>query len=310
MMQAADRAFLVEVRSALYRAFAALLFVGMHKLLTIALKWTIPPNFGRGLLLLDDILFCAFVIVYLYLAFDMVAVFIPIKRRFVTSEQRGVYEATEQAAMTTKMASRLVADTPDAGLAGYQRQYVGDCQHPPDPDSLSSVIGKAANLLPFSFGISAVGCTVAYYVFNVPLDQVAVVVSVPLIIGFVFVRGFVLFTPLVSDRPRTHSVPPLAFRVSAILLFVSMVGTFAMLASSPVYFWLGLRDVSRDALHVAAVGAALIVGFVVSSVLSLIKPTDLEDVLVIGFWKVWAFPRNCTHRVVDMSHPTKNGRAI
>jgi hypothetical protein len=53
---------------------------------------------GDPLLLVEDILFCGFLIVYLYLAFDMVAVFIPgIRRRaYGPNEQRGVLVPTEQ----------------------------------------------------------------------------------------------------------------------------------------------------------------------------------------------------------------------
>lgn len=80
-MKDEDLAFLTRARSALYRAITTLLFVGIHKLLILALKWTIPSNLGKSLLLLEDILFCAFMVVYLYLAYDMVAVFIPVIKR-------------------------------------------------------------------------------------------------------------------------------------------------------------------------------------------------------------------------------------
>jgi len=207
--------------------------------------------------------------------------------------------------MTTKTEFNTVADAPD--IATVKGRSSEDCPRLPGPDSFSFVVGKGFGILPFSLVISAIACTAAHYIFGIPLNQVAVVVSVPFIMGFAFTRILVLVTPRVSERPRTQNVPPLPFRVTATLVALFTVGTFAMLASSPVYYWLGRQKLASSALKVAALGGVTAVFFVVLAVLSLMEAKDLEEVLIVGFWRLWLFPRTCLHRFMLFSHPTKNG---
>jgi len=93
MMQAEDRAFWVQVWSALQRIGALLLFLGAHKLLDFAFEKALPVSFNQVVLFIEGIVFCGFTIVYVAMVFDMVAVFIPaIKRRAYGPEmQQGAY---------------------------------------------------------------------------------------------------------------------------------------------------------------------------------------------------------------------------
>jgi hypothetical protein len=85
-MQASDRrsedwTFWIQVRSALSRVVALLIFLLAHKLLNVALEWTVPRNFTNGVLWLEDIAYAAFAVIYAALVIEMVVVFIPALRR-------------------------------------------------------------------------------------------------------------------------------------------------------------------------------------------------------------------------------------
>jgi lysylphosphatidylglycerol synthetase-like protein (DUF2156 family) len=85
-MQASDRrsedwVFWTQLRSALYRAAALLLFLLVHKLLNVTLEWTIPQRFTNAVLFVESIAFVAFAVIYVTLVIEMVVVFIPSLRR-------------------------------------------------------------------------------------------------------------------------------------------------------------------------------------------------------------------------------------
>jgi hypothetical protein len=76
------QAFWLRIRAVLYREIALVILMGGHQLLNLVLKWTIPANLSGALTFVVDIVFAGFSVVYLYLVFEMVAVFVPpIKRR-------------------------------------------------------------------------------------------------------------------------------------------------------------------------------------------------------------------------------------
>jgi predicted ABC-type exoprotein transport system permease subunit len=92
-MQASDRrsedwTFWIQVRSALSRVAALLIFLLAHKLLNVALEWTVPRNLANGVLWLEDIAYAAFSVIYAALVVEMVVVFIPALRyRLYPGEQ-------------------------------------------------------------------------------------------------------------------------------------------------------------------------------------------------------------------------------
>lgn len=211
--------------------------------------------------------------------------------------------------MTIQMASEIMAEQPSFKSSEGPTTPL-HYQNAPNPDSLSLVIGKAANLLPFAFLISAAGCLGAHYILGVPTDQLAVVVSVPIVTGFIFVRVLIFLTPELPKPTRMegthHRVPPLAFRVFAIMVVALIVGTISVLAASPVYYYIGLPTIGRGALEVAGSGAALTFVSAVSALVSLMEPDDIEYLLIVGLWKIWHFQRQC----VQLQYLTKNGRVV
>lgn len=83
-----DWAFWIQVRSALYRVSALLLFMLVHKLLNVTLEWVVPRRFTNAVLLLESIAFVAFAVIYISLAVEMVVVFVPALRRRVYPRER------------------------------------------------------------------------------------------------------------------------------------------------------------------------------------------------------------------------------
>jgi hypothetical protein len=84
-MQASERrsedwTFWMQVRSALSRVVAFLIFLLVHKLLNVALEWTVPKNFTNGVIWLEDIAYAAFAVIYAALVVEMVVVFVPALR--------------------------------------------------------------------------------------------------------------------------------------------------------------------------------------------------------------------------------------
>jgi hypothetical protein len=69
--------FWARVWAALQRVIALALFVLAHWGLSLLFRLAAPPNLKRAFLLGEDILFVMFMIVYLYLAWGMIAAFMP-----------------------------------------------------------------------------------------------------------------------------------------------------------------------------------------------------------------------------------------
>lgn len=69
--------FVRRLLAAFYRLAAIFLFLGAQRLLSWVVEWVTPSGLGGTLRLLDAIMALAFIVIYLSLIFEMVAVFIP-----------------------------------------------------------------------------------------------------------------------------------------------------------------------------------------------------------------------------------------
>jgi hypothetical protein len=91
-----DWTFWLQVRSALSRVVAFLIFLAVHKLLNAALEWTVPKNFTNGVIWLEDITYAAFAVIYGALVVEMVVVFIPaLRHRLYPHEQERSEESRD-----------------------------------------------------------------------------------------------------------------------------------------------------------------------------------------------------------------------
>jgi hypothetical protein len=73
--------FWQKVWSAIQRAIALIVFKGVHLLLDYVLNWNTPPDMVPIARFMDDALWIVFNLVYVYLCWEMLAVFIPWLRR-------------------------------------------------------------------------------------------------------------------------------------------------------------------------------------------------------------------------------------
>jgi hypothetical protein len=291
-MQASDRrsedwAFLLQVRSALYRVAALLIFLLAHKLLNVTLEWAVPKKLTDALLLLESIAFAAFGVIYVALVVEMVVVFIPALRRKmypqrVNSDRKGM-----------KMNTQTVT-CEDETRKKTEAECVRRITPPTIKDvSLTRIIERCATLLPMLFLFSTLGCLVGHYILLVPFDRLGVVVLVPMAIGFLLVKWTMLAFPFDPEEAKRQKMPSLAFRFFGIAMIFAVVLSVSFLLSSPVYYLLGWADLGGEALKLAAVGFGIAILSLIGT-LQQVVPGELLALLVVGLWRMailFLFPR-------------------
>ena len=80
------RSFYLKVWIAAQRLVAFLLFAAFHRLLSLVTAYVIPAGFAEGLKFAQAVIGVMFILIYLYLAWDMLSVFLPSRRPFTGSE--------------------------------------------------------------------------------------------------------------------------------------------------------------------------------------------------------------------------------
>jgi hypothetical protein len=159
--------------------------------------------------------------------------------------------------------------------------------------SLLKIIERCVTLLPVLLLFSTVGCLVGHYVLQVPLDRLGVVVSVPLVAGFLLVKWTMVAFPFNAEEVRKQKMPPLAFRFFGLVMIGCIVFGASFLLSSPIYYLFGWGDLGRWALTFAGAG---FVGALIALIgaLQQVVPRELLAMLVVGLWRmaiVFLFPR-------------------
>jgi hypothetical protein len=71
------RAFWGKVWAALCRLIALGIFLTVHFILNRAFAFVIPPNLISSLVFAEDVIFVIFILIYTYLAWDMLTIFLP-----------------------------------------------------------------------------------------------------------------------------------------------------------------------------------------------------------------------------------------
>ncbi len=84
------RAFVSRVGDALLRTLALVIFGVVHWLLEKGIRFVVPSNLDRASILLEDVSFVFFALIYVYLLWDMLKVFIPwINVKLALARSRG-----------------------------------------------------------------------------------------------------------------------------------------------------------------------------------------------------------------------------
>jgi FtsH-binding integral membrane protein len=179
-----------------------------------------------------------------------------------------------------------------------KRKTEADCVRRITPPSLKDVsllrlVERCATLLPMLLLVSTVGCLVGHYFLLVPLDHLGVVVSVPMVIGFLLVKWAMCALPFDPEEVKKHKRPPAAFRFFAFVMIISAVLSVSFLLSSPAYFLLGWAGLGDGALRFAAVGFGLALLGLIGG-LQQVGVGELLALLVAGLWRIailFLFPR-------------------
>ncbi|HLW83700.1 MAG TPA: hypothetical protein VKR60_00715 [Candidatus Sulfotelmatobacter sp.] len=151
--------------------------------------------------------------------------------------------------------------------------------------SLLRLIERCATLLPMLLLFSAIGCLIGHYLLLVPLDRLGVVVSVPMVVGFLLVKWTMCAFPFNPKEARKHKMPPVAFRFFAFVTIISAVLSISFLLSSPAYYLLGWGDLGDGALKSAAVGFGVALLALIGA-FQQVGAGELLALLVGGLWRM------------------------
>jgi hypothetical protein len=164
--------------------------------------------------------------------------------------------------------------------------------------SLPRIIERCVTLLPVLLFFSTVGCAVGYYVLQVPLDRLGVVVSVPLVIGFLLVKWTMVAFPFNAEEVRKQQMPPLAFRFFGLVMIGSTVLSASSLLSAPIYYLFRWDDLGREALMLAVAGFIVAILALIGAFQQVLRKhlllRDLLALLIVALWRmaiVLLFPR-------------------
>jgi hypothetical protein len=165
--------------------------------------------------------------------------------------------------------------------------------------SLARIIERCVTLMPMLFVFSTVGCLVGHYVLRIPFERLGVAVSIPMIIGFLFVKWTMLAFPFDPEEVKKQKRPPAAFRFFGVVMIFFGVFGVGLLLSAPFYYLLGWADLGGGALQVAAVGFGIAILSLIGA-LQQVMPKELLAMLVVSLWRVailFLFPRVFTSRL-------------
>jgi hypothetical protein len=165
--------------------------------------------------------------------------------------------------------------------------------------SLPRIVERCATLLPMLLIFSAAGCLIAHYVLLVPFDRLGVVVSVPMVVGFLIVKWTMLAFPFDPEVVKKQKMPPLGFRVFGSIMILAVVVSMGFLLSAPVYYLFGWADLAGGALQWAGVGFGITVLALIGA-LQQVVPAELLSLLIEGVWRMailFLFPRLVVSRL-------------
>ena len=124
--------------------------------------------------------------------------------------------------------------------------------------TLRNIFRSVFRLTPSFLLASTIGCLTGHFVFKIPHGELGVVVSIPLVVGFLVTRLLVLLVP----DPRAEEVPapkPIRF-LAAFMIFVAGATAAVMLPSAAIYAVLGFGSLAHGAflLGTCAIGGGMV----------------------------------------------------
>lgn len=170
-------------------------------------------------------------------------------------------------------------------------------------------------LIPAFALFSVLGCIIGHFIFSIPHGELAVVVSVPLVVAFILTRFLVLVVP--RETPTDATRPSLPKLIMAALVFLCFAVAVVMLPSSAIYDSIGLNEIAKGALTgaVYSFGAAVILFIldVAAAIAAALPLNEMIDSLVVNavglFWEALRSPTEISIRLLgDYGNPISNAR--
>jgi hypothetical protein len=167
---------------------------------------------------------------------------------------------------------------------------------------IRSLIG----IVPAFFIYAVIACMIGRFVFGIPHGQLGVVVSVPLVVGFILTRVLMTVVPDTPLKPAERTV----FEWIGVAVFAySAFASIVMSVSAPVFWILGMSDIARNslslsgtALGVSVLAAVCIILAVVNKSVSLLRLVKIVAMLAaIVFWKTLQLETEGPRRHVSMA---------
>jgi hypothetical protein len=158
-----------------------------------------------------------------------------------------------------------------------------------DTEGLGRVLKRTIRLLPSFAFVAVISCAIGRYIFRVPLENLAVVASVPCVVGFVITRALVILmvrVPLRSPRKTSWSS-----RLFGLVVFFAAFGAVDFLASAGIFFALDLHTSATGSLYIAAIAAILALS---SLLLAITREliAELSDAMLLAAFRLLIYPTN------------------
>jgi hypothetical protein len=119
-----------------------------------------------------------------------------------------------------------------------------------DAGGIRSVLARTAKSIPTFFAVSFILCTLAYYVFHVPLDEVGTVAGIPCFVGFAMTRILSLILPRSAAEDELSRIP-ISFHISALLSVVAAFVAIDFVISAIIFYRLKLNYAAIGSLTIA-----------------------------------------------------------
>jgi hypothetical protein len=160
---------------------------------------------------------------------------------------------------------------------------------------------RVLRVLPSFVLLALGGCAIGTFMFHIPSDQLAVAVSVPLVLMFSISRVLVLIVPR-EPPPEEASVP----RTAAILILgaglLSFLAIIDFALSAAIFHGLGLATLASEAVKIAGV---FLVGLLASIAVAICRSAmdsidNLIEAAIAGgrdaFWDIAIAPTKLADR--------------
>lgn len=167
-----------------------------------------------------------------------------------------------------------------------------------------AILGNTIRVIPSFAILSIIGCALAHYAFSVPMNQLAVVVSVPLVGIFAISRLLRIAVPPTQTSSERATIPPFVMFFS-LVAFVSGLLAIDFVLSVPVFLYLDVpHEIVGGTLTTAGVCGILAVGNLVIASIIVMREVIAKYAtpLRAGVWRILSYPTRVADNIFPHLH--------